>query len=98
MERDELCFVWVNSEAIAQEPVSDDKKTICAFLPDQLVVGPGSHNCPIIDLCRKGAEAPGFSEAEEWENIECGQDGGQRGSLGYAMVQNNFGEGFAVER
>ena len=57
------------------------------------MVGPSSHNCPIVNIRRKGMEAPGFSEAKEWENVERGQDGGQRGTLGCAMVQDNFREG-----
>ena len=52
MKRDEFRLVRVNTEAVAQEPIRDDKKTVCAFLPNGLVVCPGGHYRPVVDVCR----------------------------------------------
>jgi len=54
-------------------------------------------NRPIIDIRREGLESPGLGNMKEGENVQGRQDGGQRGSLWGAVVQDNFREGFAIK-
>lgn len=97
LECDEFRFVWIDFQPIAQEPVGDSEEAICALLSDQLVIGPGCHDSAVVDVSRERAEAPGFGNAEEWEDVQGRQDGGQRRSLGGAVIQDNFRKRFAVE-
>ena len=59
--------------------------------------GAGSDDCAVINVGRQGSEAPGFCEAEEGQDVDSRENGGQRGTLGGAMVEDNFRERFAIK-
>ena len=55
------------------------------------------NNDAIVDVHREGLKTPCFCKSEKGENVDCRQDGGERGPLGSAMVEDDFGEGFTIE-
>jgi len=97
LEGDEFGFVGVNPEAISHQPVCDHVKTICAFLEHRVVVGTSGDNGTIVHICGEQSELLGFCDMQEWEDVHSREDRGQRGPLRGAVVQNNFGEGLAIE-
>jgi len=97
LESDELCFIRVDAKAVAEQPVSDDKEAVCAFLANRLVGHACGNNGAIIDIGGKGFELPGFRDAKEGKYVNCGEDGGEGRTLQGTVVQDHFGEWVAVE-
>jgi len=62
LEGDELCFVGINAQAIAHEPVNDHVKPILAFLNDGLVGGSRCNDRPVIDIGGERMEPPLFRD------------------------------------
>jgi len=62
-----------------------------------VVCGASGDNRTVVNVGRQGSEAPRFCQMEEGKDVNCRQDGGQRGALGGAMVEDNLWEGFAIK-
>jgi len=50
LECDEFRFVWVEAEAVAQEPISDSEETVDTFLDDRLIRGSSGYDGAVIDV------------------------------------------------
>jgi len=61
------------------------------------VSGASGNDGAIVNIRRQGSEAPLLSKTEKGEDVYGRQDGGQRGALGGAVVEDDLREGFAVE-
>jgi len=51
----------------------------------------------IIDISGEPMELPGLRKSEEGYEVDGGQDGGQRGTLRYAVVQDSVWSDLAID-